>query len=76
MRRDYCEKDHIKVTYTDDDVCFENVETAEALVVGNDGSILINNFDQETTARLLDWYQHIYGTIVRFRSLDRLEQIA
>lgn len=73
MRRDYCEKDGYSVTYTDADVCFENVNTAEALVISNDGAELINNFDEETTAYLIEWYHKIYKTILWFRTLDRME---
>lgn len=73
MRRDYCEKDGISVTYNDDNVAFEDVNTAEALVVANDGTVLINNFDASKTKRLLAWYDKIRGTISYFRSLDRLE---
>lgn len=72
MRRDYCEKDGYSVTYTDADVCFENTETAQALVVSNDGELLINNFDAQTTASLMAWYERIYKTIVSFRTLDRM----
>ncbi len=72
-RRDYCEKDGISITYTDNDVCFEDVNTAEALLILNDGSIPINNFSKEKTASLLDIYKKIYATILYFRSIDRLE---
>ena len=73
MRRDYCEKDGISVTYSDDNVAFEDVQTAEALVVANDGSILINNFDATKTSELLAWFDRIKETIAYFRSIDRLE---
>lgn len=74
MRRDYCEKDGFSITYTDTDVCFEKITTAEALVISNDGKLLINNFDEETTEQLLCWYNKIYKTIVSFRTLDRIEE--
>lgn len=74
MRHDYCEKDGYSVTYTDKDVCFENMSTAEALVVGNDGKVLLNNFDEKTLQYLMKWYHQIYRTILSFRSQDRLEE--
>lgn len=73
MRRDYCEKDGFSITYTDDDVCFEKMDSAEALVIANDGELLINNFDEKTLSHLIDWYHQIYKTIVMFRSYDRME---
>lgn len=76
MRQDYCVKDGISVTYNDENVAFEDVNTAEALVVANDGSILINNFDPERTQTYLSWYGRIKGTISYFRSLDRFELVS
>lgn len=73
MRRDYCEKDGFSITYTDRDVCFEEPATAQALVVANDGTLLINNFDAATTEFLIEWYHKIYRTIVSFRTMDRME---
>jgi len=67
MRYDYCEKDGISITYNDDNVSFEDVKTAEAIVIDNSGNILINNFDEEKTKRFLDWYHRIYDTILYFR---------
>ena len=73
MRKDYCEKDGISITYSDDNVCFEDVNTAEAIVFSNDGTVPINNFDEARTQAFKDWYDRIYPTILYFRSLDRLE---
>lgn len=59
MRNDHCEKDGISVTYTEKDVCFEDTKTAQALLILNDGTIAINNFDEERTLFLLNWYKKI-----------------
>ncbi len=73
MRHDYCEKDGISITYNDENVAFEDLKTAETLVISNDGGILLNNFDATRTASLMSWYGRIKDTIAYFRSLDRLE---
>ena len=73
MRREYCEKDGFLITYSDNDVCFEDVNTAEAVLIANDGSLLINNFNGEKLEYLLEWYKKIYKSIVQFRTFDRLE---
>jgi len=75
MRQEYCVKNEISITYNDDNVSFENLETAEAIVIANDREILINNFDKDQTEYFMNWYSRIYDTIVYFRSLDRLEEI-
>lgn len=74
-RREYCEKDGFYITYTDRDVCFEKISTAEALLIDNSGTPLINDFDAETTAFLMEWYRRIYKTVVSFRTFDRLEGV-
>ena len=74
MRNEYCEKDGISVTYSAENVGFEDVETTEALLVDNNGRILLNNFDEEKTTKLMAWYHRIYRSILYFRSLDRMEK--
>ena len=37
MRREFCEKDGILITYTTNDVCFEEIETAESVLLKNNG---------------------------------------
>lgn len=73
MRHEYCEKDGIRVTYNDENIAFEDMSTAEALVVANDGTVLIDNFGAAQTAQLMAWFERIKGGIAYFRSLDRLE---
>ena len=47
MRKEFCEKDGILITYTENDVCFEDCKTAEAILLNNDGSIIHSNFNDE-----------------------------
>lgn len=78
MRKEYCEKDGILITYTDQDVAFEDVKTAEAIIFSNDGSIKHNDFflDEEKTKRFQTIFARIYKSIMLFRSLDTMEEIA
>ena len=78
MRKEYCEKDGIRVTYTDKDVCFEDVRTAEAILFANDGSIKHNDFyaDETTTQQYQTIFSRIYKNIILFRSFDTMEESA
>lgn len=49
MRKEFCEKDGILITYTENDVCFEDCKTAEAILLNNDGSIIHSNFTMKKT---------------------------
>lgn len=73
MRRELCEKDGILITYTDNDVCFEDCETAEAVLLRNDGAIIHSNFGDEKNQFFKDYLNKIYYMIAIFRSLDSLE---
>ena len=73
MRKEFCEKDGILITYTEDDVCFEDCKTAEAILLKNDGSIIHSNFDDERNKYFQDYLKKIYPVITTFRSLDSLE---
>ena len=74
MRHEYCEKNGIIITYSDADVAFEERETAMAILISNDGSILHNNFadDPEKTQRFLEDFRRIYSTVCYFRSLNQM----
>ena len=74
MRHEYCEKNGILITYSDQDVAFEEMETAKAILISNDGRILHNNFldDKEKTHYFLEDFQRIYPTICYFRSLEQM----
>lgn len=78
MRKEYCEKDGIRITYTDKDVCFEDVKTADAILFANDGSIKHNDFyaDDAKTQQFQAAFEKIYKNIILFRSLDTMEESA
>lgn len=73
MRKEFCEKDGILITYTADDVCFEDCKTAESVLLKNDGSIIHSNFDDTKNRYFQDYLKKIYPVITTFRSLDSLE---
>ena len=73
MRKEFCEKDGILITYTENDVCFEDCKTAEAILLNNDGSIIHSNFNDEKNKYFQDYLQRLYPVITTFRSLDSLE---
>ena len=47
MRKEFCEKDGILITYTENDICFEDCKTAESILLSNDGTVIHSNFDAE-----------------------------
>ena len=49
MRKEFCEKDNILITYTENDVCFEDCKTADAVLLANDGTVIHSNFDAVKT---------------------------
>jgi len=73
-RREFVEKDGIRITYLDDNVCFEDMQKADAILIDNQGGIIHNNFDAERTAFFLAYWRKIYDTIQTFRSLDSAEE--
>ncbi len=73
MRKEFCEKDGILITYTEDDICFEDCKTAESILLKNDGSIIHSNFDDEKNKYFQDYLKKLYPVITTFRNLDSLE---
>ena len=73
MRKEFCEKDGILITYTDNDVCFEDCKTAETVLLANDGSVIHSNFNVEKNSYFQAYLKKIYPAITTFRSLDSLE---
>ena len=73
MRREFCEKDGILITYTDTDVCFEDCKTAEYILLKNNGEIIHSNFDDERNEYFRNYLKQIYPGITSFRTLDSLE---
>ena len=72
-RKEFCEEDGILITYTDNDVCFEDCSTAEFILFSNDGSIIHTNFSNNKNEFFKDYLKKIYSSIITFRSLDSLE---
>ena len=72
-RKEFCEKDGILITYSDKDVCFEDCNTAESILLKNDGTIIHSNFDNEKNEYFHLYLKKIYPAITSFRSLDSLE---
>ena len=72
-RKIFCEKDGILITYTDNDVCFEDSKTAEAILFTNGGEIIHSNFDVEKNEYFKNYLKQIYQSITAFRNLDALE---
>lgn len=73
MRHEYCEKNGIMITFSDDDVAFEDLESAKSIFISNDGVIIHNNYfdDPEKTKFCLEDFRRIYPTICYFRSLEQ-----
>ena len=75
VRHEFVEKDGIRITYLDDNICFEDMETADAILIDNAGQVIHNNFDEQRTEYFLDYWHKIYDTIQTFRSLDAAEEV-
>lgn len=50
MRKEFGKKDGIRITYPADNGCFEDMKTAESILIANDGTILCDNFPEERTS--------------------------
>ena len=74
VRHEFVEKDGIRITYLADNVCFEDMATADSILISNDGRILHNNFDEERTEYFVQYFNKIYETIQTFRDLDTAEE--
>lgn len=73
MRKEFCQKDGIRITYTDNDVCFEDMQTAESVLLKNNGEVIHSNFDAEKNKKYQEYLKQIYSAITTFRTLDSLE---
>lgn len=72
-RKEFCEKDGILITYNDENVCFEDQKTAEAILIKNDGTVIHSNFNEEKTAYFKKYFEKIYNSVMMLRNLDALE---
>lgn len=73
LRKEFCEKDGIYISYTDNDVCFEDLSTAESILLSNNGEIIHSNFDDEKNQYFKDYLKQIYPAITAFRNFDEVE---
>jgi len=73
VRKEFCEKDDIRITYLEDNVCFEDIKSADSILISNEGKILFNNFDEEKTKYFLAYFQKIYHAVELLRELDSME---
>ncbi len=72
-RKEFCEKDGIYISYTNDDVCFEDVNTAESILLKNNGEIINSNFDDAKNRYFQEYLKKIYPAITTFRNFDEVE---
>ena len=75
MRTEFCVKDGIRITYTAENVSFEDVVTAESILIDNSGEVIFNNYsdDEVKTQWYIDYYKQIYPSIVLLRAFDSVE---
>ena len=72
MRKEFCEKDGIYISYTNDDVCFEDITTAESILLKNNGEIIHSNFDEEKNQFFQNYLKQIYLAIIAYRNLEEI----
>lgn len=74
-RKGFCEKDGILITYTANDVCFEDCKTAEAVLFFNDGSIIHSNFDDEKDKYFQEYLKKIIPPLLLLEALIHWSQL-
>ncbi|MBP5520258.1 MAG: hypothetical protein J6X84_06745 [Treponema sp.] len=73
MRKEFCRKDGYLITYSDEDVCFEERETKDRVLLKNNGEIISSDFDYERNKFFINYLNQIYQGITTFRNLDAME---
>ncbi len=73
MRKEFCSKDGIYISYTDNDVCFEDENTAESILLKNNGEVIHSNFDEERNQFFQNYLEQIYPAITTLRNFDAAE---
>lgn len=73
VRKEFCEKDGIYISYSNDDVCFEDIKTAESILLKNNGEIIHSNFDEKKNEYFQNYLKQIYPAIIAYRNLDEVE---
>ena len=74
VRKEFCEKDGIYISYSNDDVCFEDIKTAESILLKNNGEIIHSNFDEKKNEYFQNYLKQIYPAIIAYRNLDEVEK--
>ena len=72
-RKEFCENDGIYSSYTNNDVCFEDLTTAESILLSNNGEIIHSNFDDTKNEYFKNYLKQIYPAIISFRNFDEVE---
>ena len=73
VRKEFYEKDGIYISYSNDDVCFEDIKTAESILLKNNGEIIHSNFDEKKNEYFQNYLKQIYPAIIAYRNLDEVE---
>ncbi len=73
MRKEFCLKDDVLITYAEKDVCFEEVKTAESILLDNEGHILHSNFEEDKNKFYQNYLKQIFLAITAYRNMDNLE---
>ena len=73
VRKEFCEKEGIYISYSNDDVCFEDIKTAESILLKNNGEIIHSNFDETKNEYFQNYLKQIYPAIIAYRNLDEVE---
>jgi len=74
IRKELYTKDRFYISYTNNDICFESIDTAESIMIDNDGIILQTNYDSALNKFFLNWYNEIYSLVEKFREIDRFKE--
>lgn len=70
MRKEFCLKDKVLITYTEKDICFEEIETAESVLIDNDYNIIHSNFDDAKNQYYIEYLKKIFSAITSYRNLE------
>ena len=71
MRKEFCLKENILITYTGKDVCFEEIKTAESILLDNNGNIQHSNFNDDRNNFFQNYLKQILPAITAYRNSPR-----
>lgn len=65
MRTEFCVKNGIRIAYNAENVCFEDIATADFTLIDNSGKVVFNNYadDNEKTQEYIEYFNRIYPSI-------------